>query len=249
MSDIINNQSDFLSFIADEAMNGGNLSIRGVARCCGVADTSIIRDAAFKSEKLAEHLTPHGFEPAALVENGFNPQAVWLTIEYFAYESKAKAPMAKQLARTFGAIGVMTTLEQLKPKQPEPTALPPHHEAREVAETIVYIHEYLAKTDVRLAQILIDRAMQTVQSVPLLPGSNAPMAGVVEIAKTLGFNVGKEQSMLGTAVAKAWRAAGKGEPIDCKREVGGAMRPVKVYPIGDPTVVEAIRSYYQRRAS
>ena len=36
--------------------------------------------AAFKSEKLAQTYAEHGFEAAALVENGFNPQAVWLAI-------------------------------------------------------------------------------------------------------------------------------------------------------------------------
>ena len=84
-------------------MPNGNLSIRGVARCCDVPDTSIIRGAALANKQLLETYTEHGFEAAALVENGFPPQAVWLAIEYFAYESKAAAPMAKQLARTFGA--------------------------------------------------------------------------------------------------------------------------------------------------
>lgn len=120
MSNIINNQSDFLAYIADEAMSNGNLSIRGVARCCGVADKSILNGGSFNSSQLAETLEAAGFEAGSLASDGFNPQAVWLTIEYFAYESKAKAVMAKQLARTFGAIGVMTTMEKLtKAKFPE----------------------------------------------------------------------------------------------------------------------------------
>ena len=109
----IQTQSDFLTFIKDEAMTNGNLSIRGVARCCGVRDTSLIRGAALKSNKLGETLSHKGFHAAALTEDGFPPQAVWLCIEYFAYESQAEAPMAKQLARTFGAIGVLETLKQL----------------------------------------------------------------------------------------------------------------------------------------
>ena len=247
MSNIIKNQTDFLAFIADEAMGNGNLSIRGVARCCDVEHTSIIRDGAFNSAKLAQTLIEHGFEAGALVQDGFSPQATWLAIEYFAYESKAKAPMAKQIARTFGAIGVMTTLEQLKPNRPAPAALPPHQEAREVAETIVYIHEHLAKTDVRLAQILIDRAMQTVQPIPAFPGASPRMAGAVEIAERLGFKVGKEQTTLGRVAAKAWRLAHKAEPLVSERECGGAMRPLKVYPMDDPAVIKAIREYYQAR--
>ena len=118
----IQTQSDFLTFIKDEAMSNGNLSIRGVARCCGVRDTSLIRGAALKSNKLGETLSSKGFHAAALAEDGFPPQAVWLCIEYFAYESQAEAPMAKQLARTFGSIGVMSTLSQLAgiPAMPEP---------------------------------------------------------------------------------------------------------------------------------
>lgn len=118
----IQTQSDFLTFIKDEAMPNGNLSIRGVARCCDVPHTSLIRGGALKSNKLSETLSSKGFHAGALTENGFPPQAVWLCIEYFAYESQAEAPMAKQLARTFGAIGVMSTLSQLAgiPAMPEP---------------------------------------------------------------------------------------------------------------------------------
>ena len=117
----IQTQSDFLSFIKDEAMSNGNLSIRGVARCCDVPHTSLIRGGALKSNKLSETLSSKGFHAGALTENGFPPQAVWLCIEYFAYESQADAPMAKQLARTFGAIGVLETLKQLtKPNPPMP---------------------------------------------------------------------------------------------------------------------------------
>lgn len=73
---IIHTEQDFLSFIRDQAMPNGNLSIRGVARCCSVDDTSIIRGADFKSVKLGQNLTEYGFKPADLVEDGFPPQAV-----------------------------------------------------------------------------------------------------------------------------------------------------------------------------
>jgi hypothetical protein len=113
---ILQNQTDFLSFIEDQRMPNGNLSIRGVARCCDVDDRALIKGAEFKSQKLGQKLMEQGFTAADLVKNGFPPQAVWICVEYFAFESKAKAPMAKQLARTFGSIGIMATLEELKPK-------------------------------------------------------------------------------------------------------------------------------------
>lgn len=129
----------------------------------------------------------------------------------------------------------------------EKPALPPHQEAKEVAETIVYIHEYLAGTDPRLAQILVDRAMQTVQ--PLLPSSTqeAKLSGAVELAGNLGFSVGKEQSTLGKAVAKAWRDAYGSDPQEVKRECGGAMRKLKVYPSDDPIVIATIKEFYADR--
>jgi hypothetical protein len=68
---------------------------------------SPLRGVEFVSKKLGQTLTTHGFQAVELVENGFPTQAVWLTIEYFAFESKAAAPMAKQLARTFGSIGII----------------------------------------------------------------------------------------------------------------------------------------------
>ena len=61
-----------------------------------------------------------------MIENGFCAKSFWLTLEYYAYESKAKAAGAKQLARTFGQIGVMTAFEKLEVKpvevKPELTA-------------------------------------------------------------------------------------------------------------------------------
>ncbi|MFG6105358.1 hypothetical protein U2F10_24095 [Leptothoe sp. EHU-05/26/07-4] len=96
-----------------ENLQGENLSIKGVAALCGVADTSIIRGAAFKSLALAGRLENKGFEAAALAEEGFNPVATWLTIDYFANESKAKAVYAKAIANTFGAFGVKSAFNQI----------------------------------------------------------------------------------------------------------------------------------------
>jgi len=64
-----------LKFIQDDARDG-MLSIRGVAKLAGVADTSIIRGGAVASAKLAQTLFQYGFEPAALVQDSFPPQAV-----------------------------------------------------------------------------------------------------------------------------------------------------------------------------
>jgi hypothetical protein len=158
------------------------------------------------------------------------------------------------LAEAMGSAGAHVFLLglaglQVRPVVPvasAPTQLPYHKEALEVSECIVGIHDNLGNLDPRLAQILIDRAMQTVMPVAL-PGAPEPsLAGAVEIATGLGFRVGREQSSLGKAVAKAWREATGTEPQKAKRECGGAMRNISVYPINDPAVVVAIKTFYGR---
>jgi hypothetical protein len=156
------------------------------------------------------------------------------------------------LAEAMGSAGAHVFLLglaglQVKPVVPQaPTypQLPPHKEALEVSDCIVGIHGNLGDLDPRLAQILIDRAMQTVMPLGLPSAPEPTLAGAVEIATGLGFKVGKEQSQLGKAVARAWREAGNGEPLKAKRECGGAMRPISVYPTNDPTVIVAIKTFY-----
>lgn len=122
----ISDERSLLDAIRDEAMANGNLSIRGVARLAEVQDTAIIRSADFRSTKLAEKLTALGFGSADLAKDGFPPQAVVLTLEYFAYESKVQSLAAKALFRTFGVIGLMRTLDELaKPSlKPQPMETP-----------------------------------------------------------------------------------------------------------------------------
>ena len=110
---------ELLEAIRQDAFDNGNMSIRGVARMAGVDDKAIINGADFKSEKLSQKLTTKGFKSADLSSNGFPPEAVILTLEYFAYESKAKAIAAKAIMRTFGTIGLMSTLQQLGVSQEE----------------------------------------------------------------------------------------------------------------------------------
>jgi len=184
---IIGSEQDFLSFIRDQAMPNGNLSIRGVARCCDAPHTSIIRGGAFKSEKLAQTYAEHGFEPGALVENGFNPQAVWLAIEYFAYESKAAAPMAKQLARTFGAIGVKHVVSQLtapapvqEPSRQLPTSFEVLVDATKLLPTIVN-PIIKAAFEQRLAEEL--------GANNALPGSQSKPVLAAVLAQDLGYSL------------------------------------------------------------
>lgn len=151
---IIQTEQDFLSFIRDQAMSNGNLSIRGVARCCDVPHTSVIRDGVFASAKLAETFAINSFEAGALIQSGFPPQAVWLAIEYFAYESKAIAPMAKQLARTFGSIGVKHVVSKLTEAEAMPA--PEQSKLGSSVETTVAMLSPLRSLLTTLPAALID---------------------------------------------------------------------------------------------
>jgi hypothetical protein len=72
---------------------------------------TIIRDGAFASQRIAEKLSVYGFESGAFVEKGFDALASWAVVEYFAFDSQAKAEGAKRLARLFGALGVSKAFE------------------------------------------------------------------------------------------------------------------------------------------
>lgn len=96
-SNLITTQAKLLHFIQDNLSEAKNLSMRGLARLCGVDESSLREAAGLQSHKLGQKLTEHGIDTAGLVENGFDGKATWLVIEYFAYDSKAKAPGAKQI--------------------------------------------------------------------------------------------------------------------------------------------------------
>jgi hypothetical protein len=106
-------ETENLASFIRENLEGQKLSIRGVAGLCGVADKSIIKSGSFNSQVLAEKLEGRGFEAGSLAADGFGPTETWLVVEHFAYDSKAKAPFAKAIARTFGAFGVKSAFSQV----------------------------------------------------------------------------------------------------------------------------------------
>lgn len=129
--------------------------------------------------------------------------------------------------------------------QPKPEALPARLVALETAQSINYIQETLGLTNPRIAQMLVDHTLRDIaDQQPALPQFDDRLMGVIEIATQLGYPLPKSDSALGRKVAKAYRDAGLGEPQTDKRECGGALREMKVYPCSEPIVKEAIRSYY-----
>ena len=195
-----------------------------------MADTSIIRGSAFGSEKLDKTLAEYGFEASALSVNGFPPKAVWLVIEYYAYDSKAKALGVKQLARTFGQIGIMETFDKLSDKLVVPSKAvvnPALSASRDIKE----IYDNIAGLSPTITQLLIDSTVNFYIDRQLPSAEFTPKyIAVVEIAKELGFKITKNnRSKLGTYVASAYREHYSDEPHSEKRLVNGFMQNVKVY--------------------
>lgn len=110
---VIKTQEDLLEFLRENITKDKYLSIRGVARLCGIADKSLINGGSFNSEKLGQTLIENGFEIGSLIKTGFNAKATWLVIEYYAYDSRTPKDKAKQLARTFGQLGLELTFNKL----------------------------------------------------------------------------------------------------------------------------------------
>ncbi|MGV2830573.1 hypothetical protein [Myxosarcina sp. GI1(2024)] len=233
----ITTQERLLAYIKENLTSNSNLSIVGLARLCHVADTSIIRGSAFANQKLAVILSAYGFETSALVENGFNAQATWLVIEYFAYESKAKAEGAKQIARTFGTIGVMQTFEKLsQPEQQSVKQLPYRQLAVEVANSVRHITDTLSDNP-RLAQVLSDIAMNDVLPQKQLPGKK--LRGVVEIAHELGYKTNSSNRVI---LGKFIKDLGF-NPVKETRLCNGIMTKINCYEDTDE-LREAITTFF-----
>lgn len=190
-----------LSDIIQENLVNGRLSIRAVARLLGVDDMSLIRGADFATQKLAQILTSHGFDAADLVENGFCAQSFWLTLEYFAYESKAKAPGAKQLARTFGQIGVMTAFEKLE----TPTVIEVPRQLPPIRDTIQYLEaaEGISRLTNPILKSLLEQRLMEDLGAPKLAASEDDLVICTVLAREMGFDLKPGQdSQLGKWVRK-----------------------------------------------
>jgi hypothetical protein len=240
MSEMILSQSDFLAFIRGQAMANGNLSTRGVERCCGVANGSLFAGVDIRVKNLGQTLALHGFQPLDLAENGWPPQAVWSAIEYYALESRAKAPMAKQLLRTFGSIGIMAVLKELREPsaaQAPAIALPCHVIAVQKADAIRHITDTLDDNP-RLAQVLIDSAINDIIE-KALPSSQ--LRGVVEIAHEMGYKTDDSSRVKLGKFIKARSFEAHKESRLCN----GVMTLINCY-YDTPELRDAIADYFER---
>lgn len=248
----ISSPDALFNLIANEAMPNGNLSIRGVARMADVNDSAIIRGADFHSQKLAEILTGQGFTGADLTANGFPPVAVILVLEYFAYESKAKAPGAKSLMRLFGAIGLKTVLTKLaEHHKPQSAPVSQFIEPEVISAELEAIKFFTGNGDLRLAQLakvhLGNRYLASQQKL-LKPVDLPQYEGVIDVAIRLGFNVPSNyEGALGTHVAKYFKHLAIGHD---KRYSAASAQTIgaNMYPVKHPDIEKSVLDYCVSKA-
>lgn len=244
-------KDSLLEHIQANMLGNKNLSIRGLAEMLGVHHSSLFRGGDFKSSKLAEILTKQGFRAGDLIENGFNAQATWLVIEYFAYESKAKAEKAKQIARTFGSVGIYTVFEEITkpqhlPAKREVIALPQERRA-DIWEKLYNLNE--KQPDDRTTLVLKNQGMNLLEAGAEAEEAitNQPqLLSVTEICEMEGIDIpnGKD-SPLGRKVANAYRTEFGEEPLQCEKQLkNGHRAQPKIYPMDFyDRVVEIAKDY------
>ncbi len=200
---------------------------------------------SFKRGDFIESLDFRSFQEPAGKLGGRPSTKYQLTTDCFkSWGMMSGTEKGKQIRRYFLeceriAIAATSNPQPLPDRYPEVAV-------KSVAESIATVQRLVAPIDPRLAQVLIDHAMRGVDQLAL-PGKSPKLAGVVEIAESLGYNVGKNESSLGRCVARCWRDAFGTTPQEVKRECGGAFRALKVYLIDEPVVITAIRAYFQDR--
>ena len=251
---VINTQAQLLAFIQSELEANKNLSMRGVARLCDV-DAGGLSKALNSSvdvvpHKLAQKLSQHGFEGVDLVKTGFDAKATWLTIEYYAYESKAEAAGAKQIARTFGMLGVMTTFDKLTEQAPEPKPEPIKEYGYEFKLEVARELEKIRNGNLpdAVKQLIIDDFTNGLFAKNQLPAAEDRWLGVVQRAEELGYKTNSsERSRLGKAISAYHNDTGKLERRQDKRLCNGIMVDVWCYRVTD-LLDDAIASWFDHNA-
>lgn len=198
-------QESLTAFIQSHLSNG-NLSVRAVERLCEIGNNSLIKGAGFVSQKLGQILMEQGYDAVELTESGFDAKATWLTIEYFAFESKAKAPGAKQIARTFGMLGVMAAFQHLEFKKESPQKLPPKRDTIEYIEAKKYLDNC---NDPIFKSLAMQSLYEDLGAKSILPSENRQVP-IAVLAREMGYQLKpREDIALGCFAKKHLDSTGK----------------------------------------
>jgi hypothetical protein len=244
----IRTQSDFLSFIKENLTTKNNLTIRGMARLVGVADTSLINRASFNSKKLGQSLTQQGFEAASLSELGFPPKAVWLVIEYYAYDAKVIKPEALQIARTFGQLGIELTFDQLtstpeaKPITLVDALIESLKITRQLQEQVDRLEE--GQKEVKQETIMIKESLRQVREKILYKNNPREGQGIYRYCKSTFTGI----TVSGTAVKEMGKYMSiEGYAYTCKFVDDQQPIPTEVKAYEEDAIEDAFRRIINRK--
>ncbi|MGL6339827.1 MAG: hypothetical protein ACRC80_11880 [Waterburya sp.] len=199
-------QESLLSYLQANLIQRDTLSLNALATLCGVSKTNIIESGHFRNLKLAQTLTEQGFEAGRIIENGFNAKACWLVIEYFAFDSKAKAEGAKQIARTFGTLGIMATFEKLSEPPVEIRQLKP------VRDTVDWVEcsKYISSLGDPILKSHLTQSLYEDLGVKALSSGDQRSVPIAVLARERGYTLASGQdSQLGKFAVKHLEPQGK----------------------------------------
>ena len=182
-------ESESLAEFVREYVEGGKLSHRGLTAMCGVDNRALFRGGDLRSGKLAKKLAAHGFEGGDL-KDGFPPIAVWLVVEYFAYESRAEAGYAKAIAGTFGSLGVKAAFKDAS-EAIAPTPIPAVRKQHTSVEYIEAARTLEDLADGTLKALLRDTLVDDLElqrNNLALPASKTRYTIVKVRARSLGYS-------------------------------------------------------------
>jgi hypothetical protein len=118
---IVHISEDLIQEFTIDSEGKATVTIRGAARLLDIASQTLddACRASLKPSKLAEKLIESGFNPASLAVVGIPDVAFALMVEYYAFDAQRKPEQAKNLCRSFLAIGIRTWIQKELDYQPQ----------------------------------------------------------------------------------------------------------------------------------
>lgn len=250
---IIRNEQNGVEFFTLKATGESGLNQTGLAVLSGVSQPAINQlITALISKAPSKWLEPWLNKELTLISNHsssdqktrnitiYKAEFCAAVIQHYAFKGNETA---QQSLHNFSAAGI--TLWIQRQTQWQPVHQKPESLAKHTSNEIKEIYSNVAHISPRLCQFLIDHAVNELMGDKAqLPGTSAPLAGVVEIATDLGYLVHPNTaSNLGKYVKRHCSDIAQIE----KRLVGGGMRDVYLYPSDHPQVIKAIHTFFNNQ--
>ena len=252
MTDEIVSKLDILELFRSECRLDGTLSHRGMAKLAGISDhKALVRGGDIRSQKLAQKLAETGFQAGDIILNGWSIQSAVLCLEYYAFEARTTSEQAKNLFRSFGAVGMAAVHAEAMGKTPaantaEPGQEPIQKRLKELGQIKDLIDRMDEPTPIIL-QNFEDRVRDLLQ--PQLPAAAGEQPRTEwTIRDRLDYReirgVSNYESAMGRKMAAAYREATGRQPMKGHRVFGGKQRKCTIYLHGDLELMDQVIDEY-----